>query len=253
MNRFPNAEHHVVDVSPRERSRSAKLVRVVKVQGKGMGVVAARDLPPLTFLGTYPGERLTAAEYARRRESGATDGKFAVDFWRPDVNGVVRTNYVVDPGDGHGQLKPRFQHAVAPLINEPGPRASPNVVWVWNLPRYALEHWTIAPVRAGEELTLCYGTAGGYQRSYETSCAGARQGEVEPELHVVTLPGAKPVPFSALGNAGVRGAVLALRRRGGVTGAWAAARRTAGTGSAASCTLGTRSGRTGRSTCTRRT
>lgn len=205
-----HADRYVVDISPAERRRTATLVRVKKLQNKGLGVVAAKNIPAYTLVGTYPGERFTASEYGKRRERGLTDGKFAVDFWKPDVAGSARSGYVIDPGSHDGTLLPRFKHAVAPLVNEPDHRAAPNLIWVWNLPKYSLQLYTLVPVAKGQELTLCYGH-GGYVRDYTTSCV-TRPGEVEPELHVVTRPGARPVPFASLGNVGVRHAVRALGR-----------------------------------------
>lgn len=209
MNNNKNNRVYVVDLSVADKRRTASLVTVRRMKGKGWGVKARRDLAAFTMVAVYPGERLTAKQYENKRVQGVSDGKFAVDFWKPDTNGIVRTGYVIDPGNSRGELLPRFSGAVAPLVNEPGPRASPNLVWVWNLPRYRLELWTLKPVRRGEELTVCYGTGGGYVRDYHTSCV-SRPGEVEPELHVVTRPGARPVSYSSLGNAGVRAAVRAL-------------------------------------------
>jgi len=198
-----------VDVTPSDRAHARRLVTVVRMGAKGTGLVAKRDLPAFTALGPYPGELLTSRQHAKRRDAGLTDSKFAVDYWRPNANGV-RSGYVIDPGTAAGTLHPRFSAAVAPLVNEPGLKGTPNVIWIWNLPKDRLELWTSRAVRQGEELTVCYGTDGGYARSYRTACV-ARQGQVEPELHVITRPRAKPVPYSSLGNAGVRAAWQALR------------------------------------------
>lgn len=206
-----------VDVTAADRRRTRALARVAPMPGKGgHGVVAVRDLPALTMIGAYPGHVYSSRRHVAHVRAGGSDGKYAIAFYKPDANGAARTDYVLDPGDGAGRLLPRFAGAVAPMANEPAPDAGPNLVWVWNLPRYRLEAWTARAVRRGEELTVCYGTGGGYPRSYRTSCV-FRQAEVEPELHVVTRPRARPVPYSALGNAGVREAVRALRGAGRVT------------------------------------
>lgn len=206
------SESYVVELTAADRRRTASVAEVKKMAGKGVGLLARRDLPAFTMVAAYPGQRFTERQYAKRREAGLTDSKFAVDFWRLDARGAVRTGYVIDPGSRGGKLLARFSGAAAPLVNEPGPRGAPNLIWVWNLPRYRLEHWTFKPVRRGEELTLCYGTGGGYVRSYATACV-SRPGEVEPELHVVTRAGARPVPYSSLGNSGVRAAMAPLGRR----------------------------------------
>lgn len=215
-----NGDAYVVRLTAADKRRARQLVRVRAFgNGKGRGVVAARDLPAFTMIGPYPGHRYTVAQHDARRAAGLTDSKYAVDFWRPTKAGAIRQGYIVDPGTENGDLKPEFQAAVTPLLNEPGPRGSPNVIWVWNLPRYRLEMWTFVPVAAGSELTICYGTGGGYSRSYLTACVGDRQALVEPQLHVVTRAGARPVPYQQLGDAGVRAATrrLLLSRHGGPT------------------------------------
>lgn len=201
---------HVAVASKAERARVAGLVAVKRMPGKGVGVVAARDLPAWVSIGRYPGVRYTRVQFDRRVVQRQSDGTYAVGFYKPDVNGVPRTNYVLDPGTPDGKVDARFAGSVTPLVNEPDPATGPNLVWAWNLPRYAMEMYTLRAVRAGEELTVCYGTQGGYQRDYQTACV-VRQAEVEPLLHVVTRPGARPVPYSALGNVGVAKAVQALR------------------------------------------
>lgn len=209
---------YVVAMDAADKRRTSRLVAVTPMKGKGVGVLAKRDIPAFTMVGPYPGERFTMRAYHKRRSAGVTDGKFAVDFWRPEASGIAREGYVVDPGDRAGNLRPRFQGAVAPLVNEPGHSGRPNLIWVWNLPKYRLEQWTFRPVRRGEELTLCYGNDGGYSRSYKTACQ-SRPGEVEPELHVVTRPGAKPVAWSAMGPADVQAANRALKQTHRLTGA----------------------------------
>lgn len=196
---------HVVDLTPDDRALAKRLVRVQRVGAKGRGVVAARDIPALTLVAPYPGPRFTTRQHALRLERGVTDGTFAIDFWRPDARGAIRAGYVLDPGrtgrpgqpgqPRQPELLPRFADAVAPLVNEPGPTGTPNLLWVWNLPRYRLELWTARDVRRGEELTACYGTDGGYERGYRTACV-LRQDSVEPQVHVVVRRGARPVPYS---------------------------------------------------------
>lgn len=176
--------------------------------GKGRGLVARADLKPYTLIGQYPGHLLTARRHELRMDSGQADGKFAVSFYKPDARGGVRTNYVLDPGDGRGGLLPEFSWALTPLANEPGATGAPNLAWVWNLPKHRLEMWTVRPVRRGEELTVCYGTQGDYKRGYKTACTCGEQ-RVEPELHVVAAPRMRPVPYSVMGGAaGVRRALL---------------------------------------------
>ena len=118
---------------------------------------------------------------------------------------------MLDPGEGSG-IRAKHARALAPRINEPSPRQRPNLTWVWNLPRHAMEFWTTRDVRAGDELLACYGVEGGYRRGYCTSCVGRAKGAVEPELHVVTARGLCPVSYSSLGDRGVRRAIRALKK-----------------------------------------
>lgn len=189
-----------------EARRLSTLVGLSEIPGKGRGVVARVDIPAWTFVGTYPGQRMTEAEYDAAVASGAADPTYAVDFWKPHPRtGRPRGGYLLVPRPAH------LRGAVVPFVNEPtdGP---PSLVWAWNLPRYRLEMWTRVGVPAGQELTVCYGNAGDYPREYSTTCACASGGmaDVEPELHVVTRPGRAPVPYSSLGDAGVAAATRAL-------------------------------------------
>ena len=182
-------------------------VRVRPIAGKGRGVVATASIPAWRFVASYPGRLCTKPAYTRRWTAGRTTGKYGGDFYEPDERGRPRPR-VLDCGDGEGDLAPEFRGAVAPMVNEPEPDGEPNLMWVWNVPRHRLEFWTTADVRAGEELTACYGAPDGYPRDYCTSCVSRSQ-EVEPELHVVAAPYTAPVPYSSLGPRGVRRAILA--------------------------------------------
>jgi hypothetical protein len=196
-----------------DRRRTAALASVVRMAGKGLGVVARRAMPALTMVAPYPGELLTTAQYDRRLAAGLTSGTYAISFYKPDRNMALRTNYIVDPGAPGGGLLPEYAASAAPRVNEPDAGGAPNTVWVWNLPRHRLELWTARAVARGEELTVCYGNSGGYRRAYRTACfapGGARAG-VEPELHVVTAPRRRPVRYSLLGDAGVAAALRHLR------------------------------------------
>ncbi len=165
---------------------------LARVRGKGLGVVADEDLPAMTRVATYPGPLFSAREYERRVRSGKSTGTYAVDFYAPGRDGLPKSGWVLDPGTASG-LRGPCRSALAPRVNEPSRRQRPNLMWVWNLPRHALEFWTTRPVRRGRELLACYGTEGNYPRAYGTCCTRAG---VEPELHVVAAPGKRPVPYS---------------------------------------------------------
>ena len=181
---------------------------LAQVKRKGLGVVALADIPASTRVATYPGPLWSVEAYESRHARGLTDGTYAVDFYKPGPEGDAMSGWVLDPGEGSG-ICARHAHALAPRINEPSRGQRPNLMWVWNLPRHAMEFWTTRGVRAGEELLACYGVGGGYRRSYCTSCVGSQT--VEPELHVVTARGRQPVPYSSLGDRGVRRAIRTLK------------------------------------------
>lgn len=217
-----------------------KRVKLAPVAGKGVGVVATGDLPAWTFIAAYPGRVLTAAQYDHRVRRGLTTPAYAVEYFSP--------GHVLDPGGPNGTLLPAYRTALAPRINEPGPGQRPNVVWVWNFPARRIDMWTFRPVRAGHELTVCYGTSGDYPRSYCTPCAIAtasatatsRPAPIEPVVHVIRRAGEVPRPYTPTTERPYE-----FTEAGGP--------RTACTGSASSGTGGTGASRTGRSTSTRRT
>lgn len=192
-------------LSAADRRRTSIYVRCTPVRGKGRGVVAVRDIPAYTMVAPYPGYLLSNAEYTRRLDAHLTTPTYVVAFYKATPSGVLNTKYVLDPGGPDGRLLPEFTGAVAPLINEPGPRDAPNVMWVWNLPKSRMEVWTTRLVTAGEEVVMCYGTGGGYRRGYATSCV--TRPCVEPELHVVTKPRMRPVPYSSVGMQGLQKAL----------------------------------------------
>lgn len=203
---------YAVRVSSPEQARVARMVGVREIPGKGLGVVARRDLPAFAKIGTYPGERFRSDVHERLLSRGVAGEKYAVDFWVFDRYGKPsdQAQYVIDPGTPGGRLRKRFaKGAVAPYANEPPPGSRPDLMWVWNLPAYSMELWTLKPVKKGRELTVCYGTDGGYRRDYETSCVSP---DMEPQLHVVLSPGAKPVPYDE--NAIRRAAMRLFGRRG---------------------------------------
>lgn len=211
---------------PRALKRVSGAATLAQIPGKGVGVVAIRDVPAWTFIGEYPGRVLTDAQYADRIRRHLTTTTYAVEYMAP--------GHVVDPGGADGGLDPAYAAALAPRINEPNARRRPNVVWVWNLPAARMEMWTFRAVRAGQELTACYGTGGGYVRQYCTSCVGGNA--AEPMVHVIQRPGDLPRPITTI-----------------PTTTAAAGPRTACTSSTPSGTRGIGASRTGRSTSTRRT
>lgn len=174
---------------------------VVAVRGKGLGVVASRDLAPHTRVARYPGALRSREEFDNRVARGLTTGRYAVAFYALTPDGRLEDR-VLDPGAAGGRLALRYAASLGPRVNEPGAGARANLVWVWNLPRGSLELWTGARgADRGEELTACYGTAGGYARDYATPCSRGGAG-----LYVVSARGQRPRSLRAVGGlAAVRG------------------------------------------------
>ena len=171
------------------------LVDIRHVGSKGMGVVAKQDIPANTFVGAYAGQRFTYDDHVSRVQAGETTSEYACEFWvhrkgAPAHESDVDDAYVLDPleRDANGQMRIKLQY-VSPVlfINEPAHHEMPNMNWVWNIPKYRIEMWTSRPIRAGEELLICYGSA--YTRTYRTACS--RDG-VETWRHVIRTPGEMP-------------------------------------------------------------
>ena len=175
--------------------------RPARVAGKGLGVVATRDIAPFTFVAEYPGHRMSRRQFDLRAAAGKTTGRYAVAHYSVDSRGRLDLDHVVDPGISRGRLSARHAGRLGPRINEPGcghRGGAPNLVWVWNVPDYRVELWT-GPRRVakGAELTACYGTSGGYRRTYCTPCTDSA---VEPPLHVILRAGDRPAPLGDVGG-----------------------------------------------------
>lgn len=158
------------DVEPTATDRriEAELLKVQSVPGKGVGVVARRDVPAWTCLGPYPGKVYTSEEHDELKKKGILDHEYALDFFRAVPGAAIRESDVIDPRDAKDQaVPPEFDYPTL-YLNEPDADRRPNVAWVWNFPKRRVEMWTATDVRRGEELVICYGT--GYTRSYKTSC-----------------------------------------------------------------------------------
>jgi len=158
------AEHHLTDAQVRD---IASKVALRHIAGKGLGLVARRDLPPHTRVGVYGGKVYSAAAHRALTSAGGTTGKYSVDFYRRTRDGKVRSGYIMDPGTGN-TMHPRHANVLAAFINEPGVGQTPNVTWVRNDDAGTMELWTTKAVKAGQELTACYGED--YPRGYKTPC-----------------------------------------------------------------------------------
>lgn len=164
-------------------------VKLVNVPGKGLGIVARKNLPVHTPVGTYGGTMYTSKMHEQLVKRGLTTGKYSVDHYRIGKDGKVRDTYVMDPGSGAGNhMHPKHANVLAAFINEPSGTTQPNAVWVRNYNRGTLELWTTRAIAAGEELTVCYGDD--YPRNYTTICK-TRPGL----LHRVGRGAKVPVPI----------------------------------------------------------
>lgn len=178
----------VIKVSPREATRAHTLFEV-RPSKYGMGLFARQPLPAMTFVGTYPGVVMQEEQYLRlvggsSRKRTKLD-TYAVSFYKLTNDGTLDPDWVVVPGDAEGRLRPEFSNAVTPFVNEPTDKQA-NLVWVWNFAKGTVEMYTVAHVRKGQELFICYG--GGYRRGYTSFCA------TKPNylLHYKFADGARP-------------------------------------------------------------
>lgn len=163
------AEHRLTTDQVRDVGSKVALRHI---RGKGLGLVARRGLAAHTRIGVYGGKVYSSADHQRLTSRGVTSGKYAVDFYKRTRQGRVRDQYVMDPGVGDVMAK-KHANVLAAFINEPAQGQKASVVWVRNYPAHTLELWTTRAVRAGEELTACYGAE--YARAYATPCT-ARPG-----------------------------------------------------------------------------
>ena len=156
-------------LTPAQLADVASKVKLATLPGKGLGLVARRDLPAHTRVGVYGGKVYSTAAHRRLSKDGATTGKYAVDFFQRGPDNQPKEGFTLEPGAGDG-MHPTHANVLAAFINEPGRGQTPNVLWVRNYgtPRERLELWTSRRVRRGEELTACYGS--GYPRRYATPC-----------------------------------------------------------------------------------
>lgn len=157
------------------------------ISGKGLGLVARRALPAHTRIGVYGGKVYSASEHEQLTGSGATTGKYAIDFYKRSRDGKPRGGYIMDPGV-RNIMHPTHANVLAAFINEPASHQVPNVVWVRNYESDTMELWTTRAVRAGEEVTVCYGAD--YPRKYKTPCTS--QGGF---LHYVSESVPRPMPL----------------------------------------------------------
>ncbi len=165
----------------------ASKVALRHITGKGLGLVARRALPAHTRIGVYGGKVYSSSEHEQLTGSGATTGKYAIEFYKRSSNGRARGGYIMDPGVGN-VMHPTHANVLAAFINEPAVDQVPNVVWVRNYTTNTMELWTTRAVRAGEEVTVCYGDE--YPRKYKTPCT-ARPGH----LHYVSDSVTRPMPL----------------------------------------------------------
>ena len=119
-------------------------IELRKVEGKGIGAFAAKDIPKGSYFGEYVGDRISAEEYARRYPDGGASGEYCMAIDRDRViDGAAvsrqRDTFVC----GH------INHAYPPRNNvaRKAVRAGPG----------AIHFFAAQDIAAGEELLLDYG------------------------------------------------------------------------------------------------
>lgn len=73
---------------------------------------------------------------------------------------------LINPGNAP-QEDPLFADKMTLFVNEPDSDVHPNLKWVENLDEFRVEYYTAIPIKAGDEVTICYG--GAYMREGYTS------------------------------------------------------------------------------------
>jgi hypothetical protein len=184
------------------------------------GVFAAKDVPQFTFIGVYPGRVYPTAEFAQWLREGKKSLDYAVELWDVETDGtLVEGRFVIDPTRGKSMPDPEFANGTALYINEPPmaqlnissgkptwnvSKAKPNAMWVFNIAHRRMEVFTSRPVKAGEEIWVCYG-ANYHRHGYVTSCNHPNIKDIELETHVVYPPHIPtPIPRSKYSKSMVR-------------------------------------------------
>ena len=187
----PDAPLTLAEVVPtlEDNERQIEMVTLQPIEGKGLGVRALVHIPAWTCLGPYPGAVCTLAQHAALKARGEAEDQYAIEFWDGAPGGAMREDVVVNPMVGGG-LPDKYMCAT-PFVNEPGLDEAPNLAWVWNFPKHRVEMWTTRDVKAGEELTICYGQA--YARRYGTKCTQA--GVEAPRLAIGAADQARPLEW----------------------------------------------------------
>lgn len=161
---------------------------VAKIVGESSKrVVATTNIPPNTYVATYPGWVYTEHVWSELVGQGKRGHVYSVQAFDVLPNGRVDFSWVIDPTNGVNRVAPQFQGSFGPFTNEPGPSQSPNVRWVYNFTDNTMEYWTARKIRKGEELLVAYG--GTYQRDYATS-------KKTRQDYFIIEPMPKPVPWT---------------------------------------------------------
>ena len=144
------------ELAAEKKRLEIRFVNMVKGKGVFAKVPIAKDQPVIT----YPGYVYRDEDLGNRNEKRF---KYAWQYFRvvgQPGNERVETGYTINAGDASGGELPEFQQTYGPYENEPNAanKEKANLRPVMNYRRNppALQYWSTADIRAGEELLVCY-------------------------------------------------------------------------------------------------
>lgn len=149
--------------SPLTTTSSAfRLENVVRGGTTMRGIVAARDVPAWTLIGTYAGQKLHRQYLEQSRFKNKTEAE-KDQLAQYDIADPRDDNYVISPVDEQGRLLPEYANVAVLYINEASDlNEFPNVV-IWH-DFNKITFWTYKNVLRGNELLTYYGNE--YHRQY---------------------------------------------------------------------------------------
>jgi hypothetical protein len=137
----------------------------VTIKGKIKGVVALKDIPKYTQIDDYKGvnktnkQALYIAQKIHRQNKKLTGSEYMLENQTLlDTNGESMILVPVwQSGKNAGEINPKYD-SIAARVNETFPGEHMNSVLAANYDKETLTLLTVEPIKAGEQLTICYGS-----------------------------------------------------------------------------------------------
>ena len=166
----------------------AKICKVTRGGMKMKGVVASRDLPRGTYIGTYQGDvvpLITIDEWilAYQVTFGTTYKTASNKMLMYGLESHASDEYIYLPTDRFGNIKRKYKDCLSLYVNEPGPGESYNIVWVINETNDKVYFFTSDHILKGQELLTTYGDV--YNRNYPITDEAPPYSLKIEEIHLI--------------------------------------------------------------------